>query len=409
MVPYTLVSLTTFLGVALSASLPYRRCSEHAFPIADHTLGLYPPLSPLGGVFSADITVGSQTLRAGLDTGSSNTWFLTPSTNCTSIKTLKPVPLDQCGYAGPRYIPDATFEKIADVNFNESYGNGQTINGPLGYTKLILGGLTIPKQEISAASYASVGGDPEGNVSGLIGLAYPALTTAFSGTDPSKDIICTTNSSCGPINYSPLTTTIFSSNLTKPIFAFALSRSVTSGGLMTIGGIPRLDDPYVNATNNVVATVPMEYYQNTTKFTFYLAGITGFQYPGAAPNAGQGQYIIDTGTSISVLPPADVKAINALFNPPAVLDPTIGLYAVPCNATAPQFGVNIGGQTFYLNPKDLVVSVQGGNGTCASAIQASLATEALPILGFTFLQSVLAVFDVGKKEMTFMSRMNYVS
>ena len=394
-----------FSSLGLTATIPTRRCAAHDYPIANHVVPLYPPLTEINGVFSADITIGSQTLRAGVDTGSADTWFLTPDTNCTAIGTLQPVTPDQCGYSGPRWIPDDTFKIIPDVNFNNSYGTTETINGPLGYTKLVLGGLEIPKQEIGAAAYASVGNDFEGNVSGLLGLAYPADTTAYPGEDPSQDTICQGNSSCGPVPYSPLIPTIFSNNLTKPLFAIALSRSSVSGGIMTLGGIPHIHDAYVNATDANVATVPIEPFTNTTLTLNYFIGVESFQYTGAAANAGQGSYVVDTGTSAIILPTAEAEAVNALFNPPAVLNTTIGQYVVSCNATAPQFGVKIGGQVFYLNQQDMFIKYQ--DGFCFSAVQTSLAAFKLPILGAAFLRSVLAVFDVGKIEMTFMSRMYY--
>ena len=370
---------------------------------------LYPPLLEFNGVYSADIRVGVQTFRVGIDSGSADTWLLTSDTNCTALGTLEPVTPDLCGYSGPRYTPDEAFKVIPDVNFNETYGTGETLNGPVGYTELIFGGLTVPKQAISAASYASVGNDPVGNVSGLVGIvAYPKDTTVYPGTDPKKDITCSGNSSCGPVPYSPLFSTIFNDNLTKPLFATALSRGKVSGGVLTIGGIPHKDDPYVNVTD-VVATVPIEPYTNTTFLLNYFIGVDEMQYTGAPSNAGQGRYIVDTGTSANTFPAAQAAAINALYSPPAVLNKTINLYTVPCNATVPQLGIKIGGQVFNHNPQDMIVKSPAIDGLCYSAIQTSLATLVLPILGATFLKNVLAVFDVGKSEMTFMSRMYYES
>ena len=267
-----------------------------------------------------------------------DTWFLADNAHCTSAQTLQPVPIDQCGYSGPKYVPNGTFERIPDIHFNGTYGTGETINGPLGYTELDFGGINIPKQIVSAATYASVGGVPEGNVSGIIGLSYAANTNAFPGTDPSMDVLCTNNTdsgSCGPQNYSPFITTIFNDNLTRSTFAFGLSRSQTSGGVMTLGGIPNLHAPDINATNGVVAIVPIELYANLTVFGWYVIGVDAFDFVNAAPNAGQRQFIVDTGTAINVLPEAEAATVNALFDPPAVSDDTPGLYVVWCNASAP--------------------------------------------------------------------------
>ncbi|KAL9107189.1 MAG: hypothetical protein Q9227_007889 [Pyrenula ochraceoflavens] len=389
------------------------QCPGLNFPAATHSISLYPPLYSYNGLFSADITVGSQTLRAALDTGSSDTWLLTQNANCTEVGTLQPVTPDKCGYAGPRYSPGGTFEQIPKVNLNQSYGNGAAITGPLGYTELTFGDITVPRQEIGAVTYGSLGGNPEGNISGLIGLAYTGATTAYPGDDPLKDSMCTNTtdpSTCGPILYSPLLTTLFTSNLTAPLFSFALSRSTKTGGIMTIGGIPDLHDPHVNVTTQnspLTATVPIEPFGNATTFTVYVGYSSGFRYPNSQPHAGAGQYIIDTGTYPNILPKAQADKINAQFVPPATFNQSAGVYTVPCNATAPSFGADFGGKVFYQNVKDMIVSYPGSSEICISAIQSSTATFFAPILGASFLQNVLAVFDVGASEMTFMSRMYY--
>ncbi|KAL6719776.1 hypothetical protein ACLMJK_001697 [Lecanora helva] len=408
----TFLSLFLCFSLGISAALQSsHECSVPKYPITHHTLPIYPPLTIYNGVYSVDVTVGSQTLRAALDTGSSDTWFLTEDTNCTALATLQPVTPDQCGYSGPRYDPSGTFEPIPGIHFNDSYGTGEVINGPLGYTRLGLGGLTIPKAEISAATYASVGGDFEGNVSGLIGLSYPGTTAAYPGEDPSKDIICAdnaTNSTCGPMRYDPVITTLFKSNQTLPIFTIALSRSQNSGGVMTIGGTPHLDTPTVNATHGAIVTIPIEPVPNTATIARYYAGVDGFQYKNSSVHAAQGQYILDTGTSASILPEAEAAAINALFQPPAFFNKTLNGYTVSCNATAPRVGVKLGGQVFPHNPRDLIIPALPTVGDqCFSAIQTSLAAFKLPILGAQFLRSVLVAFDVGAAELTLWSRVYY--
>lgn len=57
---------------------------------------------------------------------------------------------------------------------------------------------------------------------------------------------------------------------------------------MIVGGIPPLDDPYVDAKDSVVATVPIEPYVNSTKLVFYKDGVKSLQYDGSPPNTGKG-------------------------------------------------------------------------------------------------------------------------
>lgn len=108
---------------------------------------------------------------------------------------------------------------------------------------MTLAGITVPQQEIALAQQAAWQGD--GVTSGIIGLAYPALTAAYPGTDPRLDVYCSPggrNPKCNQVQYSSLTDNMFfKQRLTRPIFALALSRDESrsgSGGYLTIGGIP---------------------------------------------------------------------------------------------------------------------------------------------------------------------------
>lgn len=381
------------------------KSSSLQYAVSNHSIPLLPANkeNEQAGYFAAEIFIGSQVFAVGMDTGSSDTWVLATNANCTNVTTLQEVAPADCGFTGSRYGTNSSFEVIPDMHLNTSFINGAALNGLLGFTELVLGGLTVPKQEISPITYISAGGLPANNISGFAGLAYPSLTRAFPGTDPSKDIVCKGNSSCGPIPYSPLLTTIFNESLTEPVFAFALSRSDKFGGIMTIGGIPRLDDAIVNATQTPIASSPIKPLGNGTALSLYTTEVDGFVYSNAAPNAGQGQYFVDTGTMPNVFPQAQADAINALFDPPATYSKTLG-YVVSCDARAPELGIKIDGKVFYHNPKDLILH---SSGRCFSAIQGSEVVAA-PILGATWLKSVLAIFDVGASEMKFASRMYYL-
>ena len=402
-----LLSLTSAAAVQSSHCL-----SGISIPVSKHNVSLYPPVIEYSGFFSADITVGSQTLRAALDTGSSDTWFVSTETNCTEINTLAAIPPSECGYSGPRYDPGSTFAPIDNTNLNASYGSGLIVLGQMGNTPVEFAGLKVSKQEISAATFASLGGNAAGNVSGLVGLAYPASTNAYHGNDPYQDCKDTTGpnaTSCGPAHYSPLLTTIFNDKLAAPIFSFALSRGTKAGGMMSVGGIPHLNDPHVNASTSRMATVPLEPLTSDPSLAVYLSYSSGFHFPGSTLHAGAGQYIFDTGTGINVVPRAQADKINGAFNPPGSFNKTAGLYLVQCNASAPDFGIEFGGTTFYHNPADMILPVPGEDVLCVSAIQSSLSTVYQPILGAPFMKNVLAVFDVGKKEITLMGRRYYRS
>jgi hypothetical protein len=163
--------------------------------------------------------------------------------------------------------------------------------GPLGYAQIELGGLTIPNQEISALNYASFGGIPEGDVSGLLGLAYANLTFAYPGPAyPDVNGGACFDGICGPIPYSPFTQTLFDAGKIKPIFSFAINRSSKSGGAMTIGGIPDLHDPECDVTRDEFGMVPIRPLRDNVLIS-HAVDVDGLVYAGAKDIDGQGRCI----------------------------------------------------------------------------------------------------------------------
>lgn len=324
------------------------------------------------------------------------------SYTCVNITTNATVSQATCGLVATFNLTSA-FEEIPNENFNISYGDGEYLNGVFGYETVGLAGINVSHQQIGVPYLAGWEGD---NItSGLVGLAYPALTAAYSGTNASAD------NATDPENYSPIINTIFNvENLTEPVFSLSISRNPNIfgfGGYLTIGGIPNISDPSVNASNYFAVT-PIEFLSSPRPvdfFTFYLIDVDEIVYSDS-PGPNTTQFIVDSGTTINYFPTADADAINELFDPPAMYSEELGIYIVPCNATPPEVGVIIAGETFYHNPVDLIQNLELGPELCGSAILDGGDTL---ILGDTFLKNVLAVFDVGNSQMAFSSRMYYES
>ena len=98
------------------------------------------------------------------------------------------------------------------------------------------------------------------------------------------------------------------------------------------------------------------------------------------------------------------EAIAMSFQPRAVYLYQWGTYFAPCDAVAPRFAIIISGMKFWINPADMIYKglIDPLTGYCAVAIASG--GEGPFILGDSFLQNVLAVFDVGAAEMRFYAR-----
>ena len=202
------------------------------------------------------------------------------------------------------YTPDSTFEQIPDENFNISYADLEYLNGIVGYETVNLAGIEVTQQEVALANLAGWEGD--GYTSGLTGLAYPAITSAFVGTNASADDF---NSTASHLPYSPIINTIFFvENLTAPLFSLSLSRDPADlgfGGYLTIGGVPDVSMPTINASSTFAST-PIQILQDqflgaTPEYQFYTITIDGLVYGPFTPGSGEAstQFIVDSGTTLN--------------------------------------------------------------------------------------------------------------
>lgn len=100
-------------------------------------------------------------------------------------------------------------------------------------------------------------------------------------------------------------------------------------------------------------------------------------------------------------------AINNLFQPPATYLPTVGQWFVLCDAVPPTLSIKIGGQTIYHDPTSLIlpeVKAPGNTNYCSTGIGLGPPGNDFYILGDTFLESIVTVFDLKAMEISFANR-----
>ncbi|KAG9239992.1 aspartic peptidase domain-containing protein [Calycina marina] len=354
-----------------------------------------------GEEFATNITFGSQTFEVIVDTGSSDTWVVETGFACVDIETEAPLTEADC-YFGPTFTPK-NFSQIANENFNITYGDGEFLSGVLGYEQVTLAGITVT-QEVAVVNYAAWEGDEE--TSGLVGLAYPALTSAYSGSDPHNDTV-------QDVYNGIITTMIKDGAIEAPLFSLAILRDVSGpSGYLALGGLPPVDFVQEFATTPILVTTIDGYPQT---YDFYTIEVDGMTLNGNTLNgAATPKYIVDSGTTLNYLPTSISDAINKAFIPPAVYEDDEGAYIVDCKAKAPTFGITIGGTTFYTNPLDMILLAgtdDDGNDVCISGIDdgGNDDVKDVFILGDTFQKNVVVVFDVGAAELHFAAREFYPS
>ena len=401
-----------------SKSSAYLNSIRRTIPASGY-YGIAPIYSiELGEEFLTTVKWAGKPFTVILDTGSSDTWLVQQGFECVDALTSNKIPQSTCDF-GPAYPHDRNFSVIDSQNFNTTYGDGEFVTGKMGYESVSLAGITVPQQEVAVVNYAGWFGDKTS--SGLVGLAFPAITSAFAGNDPTAD------SSATQKVYNPLFTNMYQQGRVAPVFSIAIER-YNNTGVLALGGLPPV------LSTPPFASTPFQYLTldgpTRTKYQFYIISVgvsyanahkTSWSHPSVlndssgplsalatrsdhrpssrpAINASQSfQMIVDSGTTLIYLPDGISRAVNKLFSPPANFSGTDGVYYVSCGAKPPDLSINIGGMPFKVDKRDLILP--NGDGTCVSGVND--AGDFIGILGGVFLKSVVAVFDVGAAQMRF--------
>lgn len=190
------------------------------------------PTNSWSVAYSLEVTIANTTTELIMDTGSADTWVIHDNFNCTDW-TGQSVDLDTCAF-GPTYSDDFQYglaDEDAEVHLYISYGDGEIVQGPMGYSDITIGGITVEKQQFALANQTFWYGD---NVtSGMLGLAYPALVNSYYGEPEDR-------ASYLKAPYPPIFTNMVDQGLSDPFFSIAISRNST-GGVIGFGGVPEVE------------------------------------------------------------------------------------------------------------------------------------------------------------------------
>lgn len=308
---------------------------------------------------------------------------------CTDFATGKSAAESACLF-GPVYTKSSTWAAIASDTFSIEYGDLESLTGVFGTEEVTIAGVKVD-QEIAIVTKADWEGD--GTTSGLMGLAYPPLTSASKGV------------------YNGIFTTMYKDGLIPNDYFSLIIERDTSGpaGYLAFGGVPDIAFTQ-NFTSTPIIITNIDGYPKGTDF--YTINIVNIQLNGVAiaSSGGSGpEYIVDSGTTLNYVPTSVANKINAAYSPAAKYNDTAGAYTVSCTAKAPAVSIDIGGTLFPINPLDMILD--NGDTTCITGWDdgGASTTEDIFILGDVFQKNVVSLFDVGAATMQFAGREFYAS
>lgn len=166
-----------------------------------------------------------------IDSGSADTWMVVSNYTCTDYMRNEE-PRDTCNF-GPGYVDDENNQKytvVPNQHIFVEYADTQFVSGPVVKMNVSVGGIEVKGQVVGLANETYWRGN--GNTSGILGLAYSSLTSAYWGSDGGDN---------GPdtqVNYSPIFTSMWGQGLiAEPIWSMAIDRNASTG-IVAFGGLP---------------------------------------------------------------------------------------------------------------------------------------------------------------------------
>ncbi|KAK4195847.1 aspartic peptidase domain-containing protein, partial [Triangularia verruculosa] len=331
-----------------------------------------------------DLLVGNQTLAMSVDTGSSDTWFVSDPLECVRFWWQGPEYKPNCGLA-EGFVGNLSGGTLDNPSFVRSYMDTTFVSGYYGFEDVTIGSITAKNQRVGVVNYTFWAGD--GLTSGLLGLGETE-----DQVEPDGEV------------HTP------------------------QGSYLALGGLPPVEvdeESWARTKIHGVDAIPEWMFEQTDLGLYIIkpeswvygrdteaVGAAGAEKGAAAPNGlitntTQFPVLIDVGATLSLLPKGLVQQLYAAFDPPAKYLSTNGLFFALCNATVPKFGLKIGGKPFYFAPDDLLRQTARDPSGEYCRIGVTDVNGGPYVLGVSFLTSVLAVFDIENTEMRFASRTRY--
>jgi len=323
----------------------------------------------------------TQNILVQLDTGS--TLLAVPDASCKN-----------CGSSPNPYLKGADYVLCTDVKhcsesrcngkskncgFEVTYVDGSDISGPLAFDQISLGGLTA--NAVYGAISTSTNSFEDGLMDGIMGFAYN-----------NPGIACEPN--CVP----PFFTSLVQQNNISSVFSVLIDYQ--NGGSLTLGGY---DPALLNGALNYTSVITDDFY------TVSLHSISLGPYTVAAGSFGS--VIVDSGTTLTLLPPAVFNSLKSYFqtyysnlllvsgsetfwNDYCLLVSTlIGNY--------PTIYFAFNGVTVKMGPENYIYQTFDSKGVPAYCFGIAPSSNGDTILGDTFMRGILVVFNQEKNILGF--------
>ncbi|KAK9492939.1 aspartic peptidase domain-containing protein [Lipomyces doorenjongii] len=315
--------------------------------------------------YYVDIQLGSHSssvFRVVVDTGSYDLWVY--SASCTNISCV----------SHHQFGPEnsTTLEVFYDKSFSISYGQGE-VSG------------------VAATDYVEIAGY---NVSMGFGLAVnvPNSFNAFP-----VDGILGLSASDVQINGYPSIMAVLADGglISREVFAIDLGTGIDpNGGSISLGGV-----------DTSRFTGDISFVDVATTQGLWIVGVDDCYVNGEAENFSDKLALIDTGTTLILIPSDDALQIHKDLVGSAGVVRTDGInYVIACNTTT-ELAFGFGGVQWTIDPGDYMGNTYDAHGNCVTNIQGvSVNGSSTWLMGASFLKGVYTVYDKDNMRVGFAAK-----
>eukprot|EP00933_Yihiella_yeosuensis_P050722 TRINITY_DN48519_c0_g1_i1.p1 TRINITY_DN48519_c0_g1~~TRINITY_DN48519_c0_g1_i1.p1 ORF type:complete len:653 (+),score=115.39 TRINITY_DN48519_c0_g1_i1:281-1960(+) len=346
-------------------------------PVSTITTTRPPPDSPrmdMGLVAQVSVGTPPQELTVLLDSGSSDIWL--PSRGCNG-----------CGSSGTFDVLASTTAKVLPAppgkQVSTRLDGSRTVSARVVQDTIVIAGITLPHQTFLVADQSKDSQNDGAHMKGfdgVIGLGTPELVDGPA--------FCDALAAAG----------------VPPIFTFVPSQKDFSARLL-LGK---------DSFKNVVQEGTLQWLQSSSARFWQITGQIAF-----VTNTEPRTLLVDTGTSVLRMPEEDLALLLRTIQPfiqgqRCTLDPSTSIAYCPCVdvSNMKPLGITLGDHQFKLSAKDLFeeTGLPMGSGPSPDEAACRLLVSVIPagsgmaqawVLGDTFLQSVVTVFDVLQRRVGF--------
>ncbi|KAL6901666.1 aspartic peptidase domain-containing protein [Trichoderma evansii] len=392
-----LVAASTVSAGVVSVDFEKRFLDSNPLPSLlrrDGTIGLDALNNLTGGGYYAEFSVGTppQKLSFMLDTGSSDTWVNSVDADLCTDSLIQQEVGEYCSKQFDQ-SKSKSFNSTGQL-FNITYLDGRNIRGKYFKDTVTIDNATIKGQQMGLATRSVRG-------TGLMGLGFRSNEAAT-------------------IKYPTVIENMVSQNIiAMPAFSLYLNDLQTNQGSILFGGVD------TDKFHGGLATLPFQSLpasvSNTQAIVMYAVQLNGFNVTGLVTPAVNATAVLDSGSTISLLPDAVVQAVWKQFG--VINVPGIPIPFVDCakaNLKDTSFSFLFTNKTIRVPIDEMVINnlagvqdqifsdptlkqvFQGWSGVCtfgmASISDFGISSNQFVLLGDTFLRSAYVVYDLQNKQ-----------